>query len=272
MADFLVIDDSLMMRKNIKSILESLGQKVVGELETGAGVVDKYEECQPDIISLDLVMPQVDGLEALKKIKNEYPQSKVIIITCLGEKSKILEALNLGADYYIVKPIEIKELVEALNNILDEEDISERIAEQIENPCGFKCSREASWRKKKKEDAKNRLKEELENLEKTDKRNNNNLEEQLDDIASELDEGNNKKPFKVINESGNLKVKINKVIDEDMIKSINETIKDLLVIESLKISFDLRDIDFAFPKIEEDFEKIINKIEVVGGEVEIISS
>ena len=281
MADFLVIDDSLIMRKNIKSILESMGHQVVGELENGAGVIEKYKECQPDIITLDLVMPQVGGLEALQKIKNQFSAVKVIIITCLGKKSEILKALNLGADYYIVKPIEIEDVVGALNSILDEENDLEQIEGQIEVNNNCNCSQEDillgestdhHLQKKRKKDVENRLKKELEELEVTEEENNNKLEEKLDDISSGLDEMNDLKPFKVTNEAGRLKIKVNKSIDEKMIKLINEMIENFLVIDSLKITFDLREVDFTVPKLEAEFEKIINKIEVIGGETKVISS
>ncbi|MGM0500894.1 MAG: hypothetical protein ACQERJ_00055, partial [Bacillota bacterium] len=113
-----------------------------------------------------------------------------------------------------------------------------------------------------------RLKRELENLERED---SDNLEKQLDDLALGLDEMNSSKPFKVINEDGILKLKVNKDINERILELINEAIENFLVIEDLKVFLDLTDVDFEVPELERDFEKIINKIKVMDGEVEVIS-
>ncbi|MGM0500895.1 MAG: response regulator, partial [Bacillota bacterium] len=182
MASFLIIDDNMLMRKNIKSIVESLGHKVVGELKNGIDIINKYQEFQPDVISLDIVMPQTNGLQVLKKIKSNYPETKVIMVTCLGKKNEILEALKLGADYYIEKPIESEDLVEALNKVLEGENLTREIVEQIKIDSDFK--QERKWLK---EEVKRRLKRELENLERED---SDNLEKQLDDLALGLDEMN----------------------------------------------------------------------------------
>ena len=281
MAGFLVIDDSLIMRKNIKSILESIGHQVVAELKNGAEIISKYKEYHPDVVSLDLVMPQVNGLEALKKLKNKYPQAKVMIVTCLGKKEKILKALNLGADYYIEKPFEIEDFVKALTSILDQNNVSQEMVDKIEinDDCDFSQEKivlaeriDSESKKKKKKEVETRLKNELEALEDFSEKDEVGLEEKLDDISEELDRTNSLKPLKITNEAGVLEIKVNKIIDEKMIELINKIVNNFLVIESLNIAFDLKDVDFARANLEKEFEKIINKIEVMGGEVEMISS
>ncbi|AEX84675.1 response regulator with CheY-like receiver, AAA-type ATPase, and DNA-binding domains [Marinitoga piezophila KA3] len=117
MAKILIVEDNIVVRKDLKKIIESLGHTVIGELEDSNNLVNLYQKLQPDIITLDLVLKKSNGLDALKKLKKNFPDSKVIIISVTNNKKEIFDALNFGADYFIIKPITEEKLRKALNKI-----------------------------------------------------------------------------------------------------------------------------------------------------------
>lgn len=106
MARFLVVDDSTVMRKNIKNILESGGHEVVAEAADGRDVLPAYVNSKPDFVTMDISMPITNGIEALQSLIKNFPDAKVIMVSALGQKAQVLEAIKLGAKSYIVKPIE----------------------------------------------------------------------------------------------------------------------------------------------------------------------
>jgi len=114
----LIVDDAAFMRMLLKTMLEKNGFQVVGEAENGSIAVRIYEKLQPDIVTMDITMPEMDGIEALRKIKIYDPKAKVIMLSALGQESCIKEAIMLGAKYFIVKPFKEDHVVETLNKIL----------------------------------------------------------------------------------------------------------------------------------------------------------
>jgi two-component system chemotaxis response regulator CheY len=105
MANFLIADDSLVMRKTIKNFLEQLGHQVIGEAENGLEVYNKFKDLKPDGILMDIEMPVMNGIEAIKKIKAESKNAKILVISNHGEKNLVMDALKAGAKYYILKPL-----------------------------------------------------------------------------------------------------------------------------------------------------------------------
>ena len=97
MANILIVDDSRTSRKILKGILEGEGYEVVGEATNGQEGYDRYVELKPDVVTMDITMPVLDGIEALKKIKSEYPDAKVVMVTAAGQKTKMVEAVQNGA-------------------------------------------------------------------------------------------------------------------------------------------------------------------------------
>jgi two-component system, chemotaxis family, chemotaxis protein CheY len=114
----LVVDDSLYMRTVIKDALVAAGYDVVGQAANGESAIDMSLELQPDLITLDNILPDMLGLDILKAIKSEELKSKVIMISAVGQQSVIDEGMTLGADDYIVKPFTNEQLVEKINKIL----------------------------------------------------------------------------------------------------------------------------------------------------------
>ncbi len=112
----LIVDDSRTSRRILKDILDRVGYKVVGEAINGKEGVAYYVKFQPDIVTMDITMPEMDGIEALRQIKRENPEAKVIMITAAGQKDKMMEAVKLGAAEFISKPFVEETVLEALRH------------------------------------------------------------------------------------------------------------------------------------------------------------
>jgi len=121
MARILIVDDTLVMRMNLKKLLEENGHTVVGEAPDGKKAIIMYEKLKPDIVTLDITMPEMNGIDALQEIKKRDDSARVVMISALSQKVKVLQALNLGAKHYIVKPFEKRIVGEVINNVLEED-------------------------------------------------------------------------------------------------------------------------------------------------------
>lgn len=118
MAKVLVVDDAIFMRATIKRILEENGHSIVAEASTGVEAVEKFAEFKPDVVILDITMPEMDGIAALKRIKIIEPKAKIIICSALGQKDKVVEAIKEGALSFIVKPFKEEKLVEVVEQAI----------------------------------------------------------------------------------------------------------------------------------------------------------
>ena len=112
----LIVDDSLMSRTILKNILTKAGYAIVGEAADGEEGVRRYKELSPDLVTLDITMPRMDGLEALTKILEHDPDARAIMITAAGQQDKLIKALKTGAKRFINKPFNEEEI---LSNIAD---------------------------------------------------------------------------------------------------------------------------------------------------------
>ncbi|QGG49420.1 chemotaxis protein CheY [Heliorestis convoluta] len=113
----LVVDDAAFMRKTIKMMIEKKGFQVVGEAENGSTAVTKYLECRPDLVTMDITMPHVDGITALKEIMVLDPKAKVVMVTAMGQETHVREAVMCGAKSFIVKPFKEENIVNTLKNV-----------------------------------------------------------------------------------------------------------------------------------------------------------
>ena len=118
MANILIVDDSRTSRKILKGILEGEGYEVVGEATNGQEGYDRYVELKPDVVTMDITMPVLDGIEALKKIKSEYPGAKVVMVTAAGQKTKMVEAVQNGASEFVSKPFEPEQLKKIIDKVI----------------------------------------------------------------------------------------------------------------------------------------------------------
>ncbi len=116
----LIVDDALFMRTMLRDIVEEGGYRVVGEAEDGRDAVKKVTELNPDIVLMDIVMPDMGGIDALKKIRAVSPETTVVMCSAMGQKVLIEEALLAGASNFIIKPFQPAEVLEVLESALTE--------------------------------------------------------------------------------------------------------------------------------------------------------
>ena len=116
--NILVVDDAAFMRMMIKDILTKNGFNVVGEAENGLVAVDKYKELQPDLVLMDITMPEMDGIQALKKIREFDSAAKVVMCSAMGQQAMVIEAIQSGAKDFIVKPFQADRVIEAVNKAI----------------------------------------------------------------------------------------------------------------------------------------------------------
>jgi len=117
MAKILVVDDAAFLRVRISKMLAGNGYQII-EAENGARAVDVYKTDKPDLVLMDITMPEMDGLSALKEIRAFDPKAKVIMLTALGQESVVLEAIKSGARDFVVKPFEQERVMGAVGKLL----------------------------------------------------------------------------------------------------------------------------------------------------------
>ena len=118
MARVLVVDDAAFMRKVLGDALASGGHEVVGQASNGAEAVERFQELRPELTTLDITMPEKDGLEALREIVAADPGARVIMCSALGQEAKVLEAIKSGAKDFVVKPFQAPRVLEAIDKAL----------------------------------------------------------------------------------------------------------------------------------------------------------
>ena len=119
MASVLIVDDAAFMRLTIKQMLEANGHSMAGEAATGKEAVEKFVETRPDVVVLDITMPEMNGIEALKRIKIIEPKAKIVICSALGQHDMVAKAIELGAQQFIVKPFEAQRLIDAIERVIE---------------------------------------------------------------------------------------------------------------------------------------------------------
>ncbi len=118
MANILLVDDSRTSRKILRNILESAGHTIVDEATDGEQAIEKYIASKPDVITLDITMPVMDGIEALKQIKIVDSDAKVIMVSASSQKDKLIEAVKYGAEDFIAKPFEPSQIITVLDKLI----------------------------------------------------------------------------------------------------------------------------------------------------------
>lgn len=119
MSKVLVVDDAAFMRMLMKDILIKNGFLVIGEASSGSEAILKYKELQPDIVTMDITMPDMDGISSLKEIIKIDSSAKIIMCSAMGQQSMVMEAIQAGAKDFIVKPFHEERVIEALNKALN---------------------------------------------------------------------------------------------------------------------------------------------------------
>lgn len=115
---FLVVDDAVFMRTVLKKMLTETGYMVLGEAGNGVQAIELAEKLKPDVVTLDITMPEMDGIEAIEGILKVSPHTKVIMCSAMGQQSKVVEAIKKGAKDFIVKPFEKTRVLQAIQNVM----------------------------------------------------------------------------------------------------------------------------------------------------------
>ncbi len=113
-----MVDDAAFMRMMLKDILLKGGFEIAGEATNGAEAVRLYQELKPDLVTMDITMPEVDGIAAVKEIKKIDPNAKVVMVSAMGQQAMVIEAIQAGASDFIVKPFQPDRVLEALKKAL----------------------------------------------------------------------------------------------------------------------------------------------------------
>lgn len=110
----LITDDAAFMRMMLKDILTKNGHEVVGEARNGIEMLQKYDETKPDVVTLDITMPEMDGLTAIKELRKKHPDANVVMCSAMGQQSMVIDAIQSGAKDFIVKPFQAERVIECL--------------------------------------------------------------------------------------------------------------------------------------------------------------
>ena len=114
----LLVDDTKFMRMMLMNILKPKGYEIIGEAGDGLEAIELYKKHKPDLVTMDIVMPHMDGIEAVRQITAEDSNAKIIMVTAIGQESKVKEAIEAGAKGYIVKPFQAPQVLEEVEKVL----------------------------------------------------------------------------------------------------------------------------------------------------------
>ena len=114
----LIVDDAAFMRMMLKDIINKNGFEVIGEAENGAVAVQKYNELNPDLVIMDITMPEMDGIQAVREIRKTNPQARIIMCSAMGQQAMVIDAIQSGAKDFVVKPFQADRVIEAITKAL----------------------------------------------------------------------------------------------------------------------------------------------------------
>ncbi len=117
MLNVLIVDDSMIIRRNISKMLTQMGLSVVAEAKTGLEAIELYKKHNPDFVTMDITMPEMTGVEALKEIKKDFKDAIIIMVTSHGQEELVMDSITSGAKGYILKPITIDKLEESIKKV-----------------------------------------------------------------------------------------------------------------------------------------------------------
>ncbi|HTK96088.1 MAG TPA: response regulator [Terriglobales bacterium] len=130
---YLVVDDSVFARKNLTKMIETFGGQVAGEAGDGCTAITEYDKARPDIVLMDITMPQMEGIEAAERIVRNHPEARVIMVSSVGYQENIVTALQKGARHFVQKPVKPEVLYEVIKYVLGEDGVAVATAAAGEN-------------------------------------------------------------------------------------------------------------------------------------------
>lgn len=113
----LIVDDAIFMRKMISDILVENGMEIVGEADTGAKAIERYKELRPDLVTMDIIMPEMNGIDAVRKILEHDAQARIVMCSALGQQALVQEAIAAGAKDFLIKPFNAARVVEVIAKV-----------------------------------------------------------------------------------------------------------------------------------------------------------
>ena len=127
---YLVVDDSVFARKNLSRMIESFGGQVAGEAGDGRAAIAEYDRLHPDLVFMDITMPEMEGIEAAERIVRQHPEARVIMVSSVGYQENIVAALQRGARHFVQKPVKPEVLYEVIKYVMGEECVVAKAATQ----------------------------------------------------------------------------------------------------------------------------------------------
>ena len=121
---YLVVDDSVFARKNLSKLIELYGGELAGEAGDGCTAITEYDRLQPDIVLMDITMPQMEGIEAAERIVRQHPQARIIMVSSVGYQENIVAALQKGARHFVQKPVKPEVLYEVIKYVMGEDGVA----------------------------------------------------------------------------------------------------------------------------------------------------
>jgi|SRR5579864_4338886 len=118
---YLIVDDSVFARKNLAKIVEGFGGKVAGEAGDGCTAITEYDRVLPDLVLMDITMPQMEGIEAAERIVRQHPEARIVMVSSVGYQENIVAALQKGARHFVQKPVKPEVLYEVIKYVLGDE-------------------------------------------------------------------------------------------------------------------------------------------------------
>jgi two-component system chemotaxis response regulator CheY len=118
LAKILVTDDAAFMRMQLRDILTKLGHEVIGEAVNGKAAIEQYQNLQPEIVTMDITMPEMNGIDAVKEIKKMHNGAKIIMCSAMGQQAMVIDAIKAGAMDFVVKPFNPERIKEALEKVI----------------------------------------------------------------------------------------------------------------------------------------------------------
>lgn len=115
----LIVDDATFIRMMLRDILTKNGFNIIGEAENGVEAIEKYKELQPELTIMDIIMPEMDGIQTVKEIKKINPDAKIIMCSAMGQQAMIIEAIQAGAKDFIVKPFKADRVIDAVKKAIE---------------------------------------------------------------------------------------------------------------------------------------------------------
>lgn len=222
MAKILVVDDSSIMRRNLSTILTEAGHTIVGEAANGESAYKEYERLQPDLVTMDITMPILDGIGSVKKIIKYHPSANIIMISALDQKQMVLSAVQNGAKHYIIKPFTAEKVAAVINEVLSSADLLGKTSETLND---------------KLDNAITELNSAIDDIDKT-------IDVLSDDApikesAGALGKQNQDLPFSIESRVNELRITLSSQIKPENFQALNLIIQGFMFIKSLTVIVDL---------------------------------